>query len=108
MARPKKNEYSKDVHIRLQQSDREYIEQQAAICGLTFSEYVRRCALNKKIRSRVNVQVIGQLSRLGGLQKQLLMQIKNHPHEDSLRGTLNNTLAELHSTLQAVIQANRE
>jgi hypothetical protein len=108
MARPKKVEFSKDVHIRLTQSDREYIEQQAVASGLTFSEYIRRCALNKKVRSRVNIQVIGELSRLGGMQKHLLMQIKGLPHEQTLRAALNSTLAQLHDTLRSLIKVATE
>lgn len=108
MARPKKLEQRKGFLVKLLPAEKQFMEQQAATCGLTLSEYVRRCAMNKKVRSRVTIQVIGELSRLGGLQKHLLMQIKSHPYEDELRGKLNSTLAELYTTLRALGKIAKE
>lgn len=100
MTRPKQLECRKGLLVKLLSKEREYIEEQARIGGLTVSEYIRRCALNKKIHSRVNVQIIGHVSRLGGLQKHLLMQIRSHPYEAALRDQLNGVLAEVHSALR--------
>ena len=81
---------------------------QADKAGLTLSEYVRRCSLNKRIHSRVSDKAIARLSSLCGLQKHLLMQIKGHPYEAALRNQLNSTLAEITTTLRTVISKEEE
>lgn len=108
MAHVKDREHRERYTVRLLASELETIQNNARIAGLTVSEYIRKCTLNKRVRSRVNVQVIGQVSRMCGLQKHLLAQIKSHPHEDALRGALNQTLAELTATLRALIRAEPE
>ena len=64
------------------------------------SEYMRRTTLNKRIVSKVDHKALGELARLGGLQKHLLKQIKGLPDEEGLR-------RELKSTLSAVLSAVR-
>ena len=49
-------------------------------------------------------KTIGELSRLGGLQKHLLMQIKDIPHNMELRRDLNAALEAIHKTLKIVIK----
>jgi hypothetical protein len=81
---------------------------QADKAGLTLSEYVRRCSLNKRIQSHVSDKAIARLSSLCGLQKYLLMQIKGHPYEAALRNELNSVLAGITTTLRAVIKKEDE
>jgi len=50
-------------------------------------------SLNKRIVSKMDQKVLGELARLGGLQKYLLMQIKGLPDEEGLRRELNSTLS---------------
>ena len=102
MARPKQIDTLTKLHIRMSLVDKKTIEQQASTAGITFSEFVRRAALGKKIRSRMSAKAVGELSRLGGLQKHLLMEIKAHPHENQLRGDLNKVLAALHDAIKTV------
>lgn len=108
MERTTIKEHRKRYTIRLLQTELDDMQKNAQTAGITVSEYVRKCTQNKTIRSRVNAQVIGQISRLCGLQKHLLMQIKNHPHEETLRKMLNETLAELTTTLRTLIKEEKE
>ena len=81
---------------------------QAGKAGLTLSEYMRRCSLNKRIHSRVSDKAIARLSSLCGLQKYLLTQIHGHPYEATLRSELNSVLAGITATLRAVISKEEE
>ena len=99
MARPQLPEHRRGLLIKLLSQEKEIIRAQAHIAGLTVSEYIRRCALNRPIRSRVSREVAAELSKLFGLQKHLLMEIKNHPNEEELRRELNSTLSALHTAL---------
>jgi hypothetical protein len=89
MARPKKTEHRRGLLIKLFSQEKEIICQQAHLAGLTVSKYIRRCALNRPIRSQVSREVAAGLSKLFGLQKHLLMEIKSLPNEEELRRELN-------------------
>jgi ABC-type multidrug transport system ATPase subunit len=99
MARPKQTEHRRGVLIKLLSQEKDVIRQQAHLAGLTVSEYIRKCALNRPIRSQVNRDVTAELSKLFGLQKHLLMEIKNLPNEEELRRELNSVLLGLHKAL---------
>jgi ABC-type multidrug transport system ATPase subunit len=99
MVRPKKTEHRRGLLIKLLSQEKEIIRQQAHLAGLTVSEYIRKCALNRPIRSRVSRDVAAELSKLFGLQKHLLREIKNLPNEEELRRQLNSVLLELHMAL---------
>jgi hypothetical protein len=79
--------------------EKETIRQQAHLAGLTVSDFIRKCALNRPIRSQVSREVAAELSKLFGLQKHLLMEIKGLPNEEGLRSELNSVLSELHKAL---------
>lgn len=99
MARPKKTEHRRGLLIKLLSQEKETIRQQAHLAGLTVSDYIRKCALNRPIRSQVSREVAAELSKLFGLQKHLLMEIKGLPNEEALRSELNTVLSELHTAL---------
>jgi hypothetical protein len=101
MARPKQTEGA-TLRLFIRTTDREkaIIKAQARKTGLTMSEYMRRTSLNKRIVSKVDQKALGELARLGGLQKYLLMKIKGLPDEENLR-------RELNATLSAVLSAVR-
>ena len=99
MARPKQTEHRRGFLIKLLSQEKEIIRQQAHLAGLTVSEYIRKSALNRPIRSRVSREVAAELSKLFGLQKHLLMEIKGLPNEEELRRELNSVLLELHTAL---------
>jgi hypothetical protein len=101
MARPKRTEGA-TLRLFIRTTDREkaIIRTEAKKAGLTMSEYMRRTSLNKRIVSKVDQKALGELARLGGFQKYLLMKIKGLPDEEGLR-------RELNSTLSAVLSAVR-
>jgi len=76
MPRPKRAQgVTSEIHIRLTREEKEILHTQAQKAGLTVSEYLRRCSLNKRIHSRVSDKAVARLSSLCSLQKHLLMQI---------------------------------
>jgi hypothetical protein len=99
MARPKLTEHRRGVLIKLLSQEKDFIRQQAHLAGLTVSEFIRKCALNRPIRSRVSREVAAELSKLFGLQKHLLLELKGIPYEEELRKELNTVLLELHTAL---------
>ena len=99
MARPKLTEHRRGVLIKLLSQEKDFIRQQAHLAGLTVSEFIRKCALNRPIRSRVSREVAAELSKLFGLQKHLLLELKGLPYEEELRKELNTVLLELHTAL---------
>lgn len=101
MARSKRIEGA-TLRLFIRTTDREkaIIKAQAKKAGLSMSEFMRRASLNMRIVSKMDQKALGELARLGGLQKYLLMQIKGLPDEEGLR-------RELNSTLSAVLSAVR-
>ena len=99
MVRPKLTEHRRGLLIKLLSQEKDIIRQQAHLAGLTVSEFIRKCALNRPIRSRVSREVAAELSNLFGLQKHLLIKIKGLPNEEGLRRELNSVLLELHTAL---------
>jgi len=75
MARTKQNEVAtRRLFIRITDAEKSNIRDQAKRAGLTMSEYMRRISLNKRIVSKMDHKALGELARLGGLQKHLLKQ----------------------------------
>lgn len=54
----------------------ELIVEKAAECGLSFNEYVRRCAIGRKTIPRTDAKLITTLSKLGGLQNKIMSDIR--------------------------------
>jgi uncharacterized protein (DUF1778 family) len=76
MARPKQTEHRRGLLIKLLSQEKEIIRQQAHLAGLTVSDFIRKCALNRPIRSQVSREVAAEL-----------------------RSELNSVLSELHTAL---------
>jgi hypothetical protein len=108
MARPKQTEHRRGQLIKLLSEEKQTIERNARTAGLTLSEYMRRCSLNKRLRSRISDKAISRFSSMFGLVKHLLMQIKGHSHEGELRRDLKATLAAIHATLTTVIGTSED
>jgi hypothetical protein len=102
MARPKQKEHRRGQLIKLLSEEKQIIQRNAYMAGLTVSEYMRKCSLNKRLHSRIDDKAIIRLSSLCGLMKHLLMQIVGHPREDELRHELNAVLAAILKTLRTV------
>ncbi len=108
MARPKQKEQRRGQLIKLLSEEKEIIRHNAYMAGLTISEYMRRCSLNKRLHSRIDDKAINRLSSLCGLMKHPLMQIVGHPHEDELRSELNAILARITATLRTVVSNDQD
>ena len=103
MARAKQNEVAtRRIFIRITDAEKANIRDQAKIAGLTMSEYMRRTSLHKRIVSKMDQKALGELARLGGLQKYLLKQIKGLPDEEGLRKGLNSTLSAVLSAVRTL------
>ena len=103
MARTKQNEVAtRRIFIRITDAEKANIRDQAKRAGLTMSEYMRRISLNKRIVSKMDQKALGELARLGGLQKHLLKQIKGLPDEEGLRKGLNSTLSAVLSAVRTL------
>ena len=103
MARTKQNEVAtRRIFIRITDAEKANIRDQAKIAGLTMSEYMRRTSLHKRIVSKMDQKALGELARLGGLQKHLLKQIKGLPDEEGLRKGLNSTLSAVLSAVRTL------
>ena len=103
MARPKRIERATlRLFIRMTDAEKAIIRTQAKIAGMTMSEYIRRVSLNKRIVSKMDQKALGELARLGGLQKHLLKQIKGLPDEEGLRKGLNLILSAVISAVRAL------
>ena len=101
MTRPKRTEgATRRLFIRITDQEKAIIRIEAKKAGLGMSEFVRRTSLNKRIVSKMDQKALGELARLGGLQKYLLMQIKGLPDEEGLRRELNTTLSAVHNAVR--------
>jgi predicted DNA binding CopG/RHH family protein len=90
------------IEVRITEEEKSIIKDQANSASLTMSEYIRRTALNRRILSKMDQKAAGELARLGGLQKHLLMQIKGLPDEEGLRKGLNSTLLAVHNAMRTL------
>jgi hypothetical protein len=89
MARPQKKETAKRYTVRLLSDQRARIEELADLAGLTTSEYIRRSALGKRIRSKVSLKAMNELRRLGGLQKLCLTTTHDPENRQEMNRVLN-------------------
>ncbi|EAO1753361.1 ribbon-helix-helix protein, CopG family [Salmonella enterica subsp. enterica serovar Muenchen] len=62
--------------IRCLPEEKEAIQEKARTAGLSVGEFLRRCALERKISVRTDVRLMNELLRLGGLQKHLYNEMR--------------------------------
>jgi hypothetical protein len=67
--------------IRLSADEHARIKQRAESCAVTVSEYVRRCALDRPLTARVDIEALAELRRQGGLIKHLALSDRCHAYE---------------------------
>ena len=109
MPRPKRAQgVTSEIHNRLTSDEKDILHAQAQKAGLTVSEYLRRCSLNKRIHSRVSDKAVARLSSLCGLQKHLLTQITGLPQEGALRSELKSILAGITATLRTIVRNDED
>lgn len=78
MSKSEKRQREKLVKCRCTDAEFDSINKKAVSAGLTTSEYIRRCALNRRITVRTDIRMMNELLRLGGLQKHLYTQMQEN------------------------------
>ena len=83
------------INIRVAEFELKEIKEDAEEAGLSLSEYGRRRLLGLRVESKLDVRVVGELRRLGGLIK--------HLHNES-NGMYSSESAEMLRTITKCIQ----
>lgn len=86
MARPKKTDTEKkERHISIRVTPTEYkeIELQAEINGLSVSDLVRRRALKRRVVPVIDLHMINELRKLGGLAKHIYTESRGLYSKDT-------------------------
>ena len=92
------NDIKRDVnfHFRTTKNELDIIRENAKLAGLTNSEYVRRRALKIQVVAKVELNILSELKRIGGLIK--------HIHNES-NGLYSTETAEALNALTSYIRA---
>jgi hypothetical protein len=64
--------------MRISPSEREQLKDDADLAGIGISELVRRRALGRPVHSAIDLMMIRELRRLGGLQKHAMNTLMHH------------------------------
>jgi hypothetical protein len=75
----------KQKHITLRVSNDEYliIKEQADVAALSVSEYIRRRVFSKRVVSKLDMRILAELRRLGGLLKHVHTESDGEYSEDT-------------------------
>ena len=73
----------KRIGVRLNEEERNHVWDQAGASALTASEYIRRQILGKRIVSKADLVVLGELRRLGGLLKHIHLETRGRYSADT-------------------------
>lgn len=71
------------VTIRFLHDEHKELQGQADIASLSLSEYVRRRVFGKKVASKVDLKVLAELRRLGGLLKHIHLETRGAYSQDT-------------------------
>jgi len=93
-------EKQKHIIARVSNDEHLLIKEQADIAALTVSEYIRRRTLNKHVASKLDLRVLAEMRRLGGLLK--------HVHVTSGGAYSNSTAAVLRAIEAYVRTASKQ
>jgi hypothetical protein len=74
MSESERRRMSVAVRVRMTPEDEAAIREKAEVAGVTMSAFLRAAALGRKTPSRIDLQIVNELRRLGGLQKHLFTQ----------------------------------
>lgn len=77
------------INFRVTVEERQEIQEQAEASGLSVSEYVRRRALGRRVDSVMDVKMISELRRQGGLLKKIFNEA-NGMYSEEIEVTLEN------------------
>lgn len=92
---------TKRIYIRLTPSELENVREQAELSGLSLSEYVRRRVSGRKVKSRIEVKMLSELRRQGGLLKYVFEESRGMYSSKTAVAldNLNSFIKELESTV---------
>ncbi|MBD8577560.1 mobilization protein [Pseudomonas syringae] len=65
------------IELRCSEEDAALIRDKAKAAGITTSDLLRRSALARKIKTPTDKKLMGELLKLGGLQKHLFNQMQD-------------------------------
>lgn len=88
--------------LRLLPEEKTAIAAEAGKAGLTVSEYIRRRALGKPVKSRMSEKAINELRRLGGLQKHLATKYQHK------KDAIDEVLVEIKAAIQRIDRDTEE
>lgn len=92
MSKQPRIERNTRIGFRVSEEERRETKEQAEVCHLTISEYIRRRVLGKRVVPQADMAVLAELRRLGGLLK--------HVHLEA-RGTYSELTANAIRALEA-------
>jgi len=87
---------SQKFSLRMTEDEAKIILDNAKISGLSMSGYIRKRALGKRVASKVEMHVVNELRRIGGLLK--------HVHVES-KGAYSSKTMEVLKILEAYVLA---
>ena len=64
--------------MRISPAEREQLSEAANLAGISISEFVRRRALGRPVHAAIDLTMIRELRRLGGLQKLTINKLIQH------------------------------
>lgn len=87
----KSKEIVKDaqIPIRATKAEKELIEQKAADCGMSVSEYMLKSGLGKPVRSKIAATIINELRELAQQQKDLFQADRGEAFATKYNAILN-------------------
>ena len=69
MTQEKETQRQKRIYARLTAEEYAELQEQADVAALSLSEYVRRMVFRRRVVSKLDLRVLAELRRLGGLVK---------------------------------------
>ena len=90
------------IILRILPEEKEAVAAEAGKAGLTVSEYIRRRALGRPVKSRMNEKAINELRRLGGLQKHLATKYQHK------KDAIDEVLVEIKNAIQRLDRDEEE
>lgn len=76
MSKSEQRQRDKVMHLRWHEDEINLVTQKAIQAGMTRAEFIRCCALGKRIRVRTDLNMQAELLRQGGLLKHLHNEMK--------------------------------
>ena len=88
--------------VRCFPEEKTQIQDSAQTAGLSVGEYLRRCALGRRITAKTDTKTMNELLRLGGLQKHLHNELKDKGMTPALSKQFSEVLSALKKAIVAI------